>query len=86
MSFFKPLIGPQIVAGSTRHQTVGRINQAAESGDGEEDEDEDKDEDKDEIPIYAMLLTGLQKIWLGTDQKWLPYAVSRMIKKTHIYL
>ena len=29
--FFRPLIGPQIAAGSTRHQPVCRINQAAAS-------------------------------------------------------
>ena len=40
-----PLIGPQIVAGSTRQQTVGRINQLADRGDGDEDKD------------YAVLLT-----------------------------
>ena len=34
-----PLIGPQIVAGSTRQQTVGRINQLADRGDGDEDKD-----------------------------------------------
>ena len=49
------------MAGSTRQQTVGRINQVADSGDGDGDEDgdddEDEDEDKDEIPNYAVLLT-----------------------------
>ena len=45
------------MAGSTRQQTVGRINQVADSGDGDEDEDEDKDEDKDEILNYVVLLT-----------------------------
>ena len=43
------------MAGSTRQQTVGRINQVADRGDG--DEDEDKDEDENEIPNYAVLLT-----------------------------
>ena len=43
------------MAGSTRQQTIGRINQVADRGDG--DEDEDKDKDKDEIPNYAVLLT-----------------------------
>ena len=47
--FFRPLIDPQIVSGSTRQQPVGRINQAADGWDG--------DEDKDEIPSYAVLLT-----------------------------
>ena len=28
--FSRPLIGPQIVPGSTRQQTIGRINQAAD--------------------------------------------------------
>ena len=37
------------MSGSTRQQPVGRINQAADGGDG--------DEDKDEIPSYAVLLT-----------------------------
>ena len=41
------------MAGSTRQQTIGRINQVADRGDG----DEDKDKDKDEIPNYAVLLT-----------------------------
>ena len=41
------------MAGSTRPQTVGWINQVAYSGDG----DEDEDEDEDEIPRYAVLLT-----------------------------
>ena len=41
------------MAGSTRQQTVGRINQVADCGDG--DEVEEKDED--EIPNYAVLLT-----------------------------
>ena len=49
----RPLIGPHIVAGSTRQQTVGRINQVANYGDGHEDED--KDEDK--ITSHAVLLT-----------------------------
>ena len=49
--FLRPLIGPQIVAGSARQQTVGRISQAADRGDG--------DEDEDEIPNYAVLLTAL---------------------------
>ena len=43
------------MAGSTRQQTIGMINQVADRGDG--DEDEDKDKDKDEIPNYAVLLT-----------------------------
>ena len=53
--FFRPLIGPQIVAGSTRQQTLGRINQVADCGDG----DEDEDKDRDEIPRYAVLLATL---------------------------
>ena len=53
MQFFRPLIGSQIVAGSTRQQTVGMINQVADCGDG------DKDEDEDEIPNNALLLTAL---------------------------
>ena len=57
--FSRPLIGPQIVAGSTKQQTVGRINQAAECGD--EDEDKDENEDEDRIPYYAMLLTSSVK-------------------------
>ena len=48
-----------LLAGSTRQQNVGRINKAADRGDG--DEDEDKDEDKDEIPNYAVLVTALPK-------------------------
>ena len=47
------------MAGSTRQQTVGRINQAADGGDGDEDKDEDEDKDDDEIPNYAVLLTAL---------------------------
>ena len=45
------------MARSTRQQTVGRISQVADHGDGDEDEDEDKYED--EIPNYAVLLTAL---------------------------
>ena len=45
----QPGSGP--LAGSTRQQTVGRINQVADGGDG--DEDEDKDEN--EIPSYEAL-------------------------------
>ena len=41
----------------TRQQTVGRINQVADCGDG----DEDKNKDEDEIPSYAVLLTALVK-------------------------
>ena len=41
--------GSSLSAGSTRQQTVGRINQVADYGDG--------DEDEDEIPSYAVLLT-----------------------------
>ena len=52
MQFFsRPLIGPQIVAGSTRQQPVGRINKVADCGYGDEDKDEDK------ISSYAVLLT-----------------------------
>ena len=51
--FSRPLIGPGIVAGSTRQQPVGRINQVADCG--------DRDEDKDEIPSYAVLQTALVK-------------------------
>ena len=47
------------MAGSSRQQTVGRINKVAEGGDG----DEDKDKDEDEIPIYAMLLTASVEIF-----------------------
>ena len=47
--------GSRPLAGSTRQQTVGRINQAADRGDG--DENEDKDED--EIQNYAVLLIAL---------------------------
>ena len=43
------------LAGSTRQQTIGRINQVADRGD--KDEDKDKDEDEDEISSYAALLT-----------------------------
>ena len=43
------------MARSTRQQTIGRINQVADRGDG--DEDEDKDED--EIPSDEVLLTAL---------------------------
>ena len=39
--------GNILLAGSTRQQTVGRINQAAECG----------DEDEDRIPNYAVLLS-----------------------------
>ena len=45
--------GSSPLAGSTRQQTVGRINQIADRGDGYGDEDEYKDE----IPSYAVLLT-----------------------------
>ena len=34
--------GSRLLAGSNRQQTVGRINQVADRGDGEEDEDEDE--------------------------------------------
>ena len=37
------------LAGSTRQQTVDRINQVVDHGDGDGDEDEDKDEDEDEL-------------------------------------
>ena len=47
------------MAGSTRQQTVGRINQVAYRGYG--NEDEDKNEDEDEIPSYAVLLTASVK-------------------------
>ena len=43
--------GSSLLAGSTRQQTVGRINQVADRGDGDEDKDEN------EIPSYAVLLT-----------------------------
>ena len=36
------------MAGSTRQQTVGRINQVTDSGDEDEDEDEYENEDEDE--------------------------------------
>ena len=39
------------MAGSTRQQTIGRINQVADRGNGDEDKDED------DIPSYAVLLT-----------------------------
>ena len=42
------------MAGSTRQQTVGRINQVADRGYGDED-----NKDKDEIPSYTVLLTAL---------------------------
>ena len=45
--FLRPLIGPKIVAGSTRQQPIGKINQEADRGDG----------DEDEIPSYVVLLT-----------------------------
>ena len=45
--------GSSPLAGSTWQQTIGRINQIADRGDG----DEDEDEDKDEIPSHAVLLT-----------------------------
>ena len=44
------------MAGSTRPQTVGRINQVA---DADGDEDQDKDKYEDEIPSYEVLLTTL---------------------------
>ena len=53
------------MAGSIRQQTVGRINQVADRGDG----DEDKGEDEDKIPSYAVLLTasverfGVSRMW-----------------------
>ena len=47
--------GSSLLAGSTRQQTVGRINQIADRGDG------DEDEDKDEIPSFGVLLTTLVK-------------------------
>ena len=40
--------GSSLLAGSTRQKTVGRINQVADCGVG--------DEDEDEIPSYAVLL------------------------------
>ena len=45
--------GSRPLAGSTRQQPIGRINQVADHGDG------DEDEDKDEIPSYAMLVFAL---------------------------
>ena len=39
--------GSSRLAGSTRHQTIGRINQVADHGDG--------DHDEDEIPSHAVL-------------------------------
>ena len=55
--------GSSPLTGSTRQQTVGRINQVAVRGyeDEDEDEDEDKDQDKDEILSYAVLLTASVK-------------------------
>ena len=50
--------GIRPLAGPTRQRTVGRINQVAVSGDG--------DEDKDEIPNYAVLLTALVKRFGGS--------------------
>ena len=70
------------MAGSTRQQTVGRINQVADRGDGDEDEDidedEGEDEDEDEIPHYAVPLTALVE----------PIGVSHMqdFLSTNIYL
>ena len=53
--------GSRLLAGSTRQQAVGRINQVAGCGHGDEDENEnedvDEDEDEDEIHNYAVLLT-----------------------------
>ena len=49
--------GNRPLAGSTRQQPVGRINQVADRGDG----DEDKGKDEDEIPSYAVLLTASVK-------------------------
>ena len=40
--------GSRLVAGSTRQQTVGRINHAADRGDGYEDKDKDEGENEDE--------------------------------------
>ena len=74
MPFFRALIGPHIVAGSTRQQPVGRINPVVDCGDG--DEDEDKDEDEDEIPSSVVLLaasverfcfSGMRDIFLQND-------------------
>ena len=48
--------GSRLLAGSTRQKTVGRINQVADCGVGDEDEDED------EIPSYAVLITASVKI------------------------
>ena len=53
----RPLIGPQIMAGSTRQHTVGKINQAADLGDEDEHEHEHEHEHENEIPNYAGLLT-----------------------------
>ena len=57
--FFWPLNqdqpGSSPLTGSTRQQTVGRINRVADRRNG--DEDEDKYEDEDEILSYAVLLT-----------------------------
>ena len=44
--------GSSPLLGSTRQQTVGRINQVADRGDGDKDKDEEEDKDEDEIPSY----------------------------------
>ena len=57
--------GRSRLAGSTRQQTVGRINQVEDCGDG----DKDEDKDKDEIPKYAVLLTASVKRF-GVSRMW----------------
>ena len=73
------------MAGSSRQETVGRINQAAVSGDGDEDEyeyeDEDEDEDKDEIPNYAVLLTAsVERFGVSHMRDFLAMAYLKSVK------
>ena len=47
-NFFQGLsLALRFLAGSTRQQTVGRINQVADRGDGDEDEDKDEQDQGD---------------------------------------
>ena len=58
------------MAGSTRQQPVGRINQVADRGDG------DEDEDKDEIPSYAVLLTAsVERYGVSRMRDFFPYGM-----------
>ena len=61
--------GSSPLAGSTRQQTVGRVNQVADRGDG----DGDQDKDEDEIPSYVVLLTAsVNRFGVSRMREFLP--------------